>query len=50
MIYLIEFVFQIKQDLNLRVFNKIAEINKLKILTEHNHASVNPSFMLAKVT
>ena len=33
MTYLIEFVFQIKQDLNIHVFNMITEKNEWKIST-----------------
>ena len=35
MIYLIKYVFQIKQDLNLRVLNMITGINEWKTLTKH---------------
>ena len=35
MIYLIKYVFQIKQDLNLSVFNMITGINESKTLTWH---------------
>ena len=35
MIYLKEYVFQIKEDLNLNVFNIITEVNVSKILTKH---------------
>ena len=35
MTYLIKYVFQIKQEINLKVFNMIAGINELKTLTKH---------------
>ena len=35
MTYLIRYVFQIKQDLNLSVFNMITGINESKTLTKH---------------
>ena len=35
MIYLIEYVFQTKRDLNLNVFNMITGINELKTLIKH---------------
>ena len=35
MTYLIEYVLQIKQDLNLSIFNIITEINESEILTKH---------------
>ena len=34
MIYLIEYVFQIKQDLSIHVFNMIVEKSESKILTK----------------
>ena len=35
MTYLIKYVFQIKQQITLSVFNMITEINELKTLTKH---------------
>ena len=35
MTYLINYVFQIKQDLNIHVFHMITGINESKILTKH---------------
>ena len=35
MTYLIKYVFQIKQDLNLSIFNMITGINESKTLTKH---------------
>ena len=35
MTYLKKYVFQIKQDLNLNVFNMITGINELETLTKH---------------
>ena len=35
MTYLIKYVLQIKQEINLNVFNMIAGINELKTLTKH---------------
>ena len=35
MIYLIKYVFQTTEDLNLSVFNKVTRINESKALTKH---------------
>ena len=35
MTYLIEYAFQIKQDLNLSVFNMITDVNESKTLAKH---------------
>ena len=37
---LIKCVFQIKQDLNLSMFNMITEINESKILTKHTSCKI----------
>ena len=44
MTYLIEYVFQMKQDLNLRVFNIVTEINESKTLTKYTSCKCECKF------
>ena len=44
MTYLIKYVFQIKQDLNIHVFKMISGINESKILTKHVSCECNCKF------